>query len=288
MRGDQKGMVETDSVEEIIRMMNLSVPALEIQRIQTEHRLKLIRFWGIEKGSRILEIGCGQGDTLAALAYAVGKGGFVYGIDCADESYGTPETLGQARTRLQKGGLGRNLRMDFQVDVMSGTVGFKEDEFDAVVLSHCLWYLSGYRELADVLKRARLWGRKLHIAEWNPCIEHSGQLAHWQAASIQAVCESFEEKSRSNIRSMFYPSEIERAVLEGGWQLEESADVFSEGMQDGIWEASAAVHFYPDKIMNHPVMPDKLKRLLLAQIEALKKQTRITPMSVYCVNAARE
>lgn len=31
-----------------------------IQYIQTEHRMKLGLFWGIQEGSRVLEIGCGQ------------------------------------------------------------------------------------------------------------------------------------------------------------------------------------------------------------------------------------
>jgi len=39
----------------------------DIQRTQTDHRLKLVQFWGIKEGSRVLEIGCGQGDTTAIL-----------------------------------------------------------------------------------------------------------------------------------------------------------------------------------------------------------------------------
>ncbi|MBW9235691.1 class I SAM-dependent methyltransferase, partial [Leptospira santarosai] len=60
-----------------------------IQSIQTQHRLKLAEVWGIKDGKRVLEIGCGQGDTTAVLAYLVGDKGFVHGIDIAPTNYGS-------------------------------------------------------------------------------------------------------------------------------------------------------------------------------------------------------
>ncbi|MBB2480858.1 hypothetical protein H5P36_11700 [Bacillus sp. APMAM] len=45
---------------------------------------------------RILEIGCGQGDTTAALADAVGVNGNVVAMDVASPDCGAPLTLGQA------------------------------------------------------------------------------------------------------------------------------------------------------------------------------------------------
>ncbi|WP_313894079.1 methyltransferase domain-containing protein [Psychrobacillus sp.] len=47
----------------------------------------------ITEGSKVLEIGCGQGDTTAALAYLVGDTGFVHGIDIASPNYRSPVTL---------------------------------------------------------------------------------------------------------------------------------------------------------------------------------------------------
>jgi cyclopropane fatty-acyl-phospholipid synthase-like methyltransferase len=35
---------------------------LSIPIVQTEHRLKLANGWPIQTGSKVLEIGCGQGD----------------------------------------------------------------------------------------------------------------------------------------------------------------------------------------------------------------------------------
>lgn len=44
---------------------------------QMSHRIKIVEFWGIAPGSRILELGCGQGDTTVALAHAVGPTGHI-------------------------------------------------------------------------------------------------------------------------------------------------------------------------------------------------------------------
>ena len=85
------------------------------QKIQTYHRLKLIRFWRIPPGARVLEIGCGQGDTLAALCFAVGENGFVHGVDLASSGYGSPETLGQAKDRLLRRCKTQNLTIDLDL-----------------------------------------------------------------------------------------------------------------------------------------------------------------------------
>ncbi len=59
----------------------------KVQNIQTAHRLKLAEFWEINAGARILEIGCGQGDTTAVLAYMVGEEGFVHGVDITRNTF---------------------------------------------------------------------------------------------------------------------------------------------------------------------------------------------------------
>jgi len=55
---------------------------------QMEHRVQLVSFWGIEPGSRVLEIGCGQGDTTVVLADAVGENGHVDAVDPGAPDYG--------------------------------------------------------------------------------------------------------------------------------------------------------------------------------------------------------
>ena len=60
-----------------------------IQYCQTLHRLALLSQWDIHTGSKVLEIGCGQGDCTAVLASAVGDQGKVVAVDPASLDYGT-------------------------------------------------------------------------------------------------------------------------------------------------------------------------------------------------------
>jgi predicted methyltransferase len=60
----------------------------DIQYSQTLHRLAVLQHWNIPTGSKVLELGCGQGDFTTVLAHAVGKHGTVVAIDPADLDYG--------------------------------------------------------------------------------------------------------------------------------------------------------------------------------------------------------
>lgn len=55
---------------------------------QMQHRLALVAFWAIQPGSRVLEIGCGQGDCTIVLADAVGEEGHVDAVDPGLPDYG--------------------------------------------------------------------------------------------------------------------------------------------------------------------------------------------------------
>ena len=60
-----------------------------VQNSQTIHRLALLQHWNIIPGSKVLELGCGQGDCTTVLASAVGKEGSVVAVDPAELDYGT-------------------------------------------------------------------------------------------------------------------------------------------------------------------------------------------------------
>lgn len=58
-------------------------------RPQFEHRVNIVKSWNILPGSRVLEIGPGQGDCTIVLATAVGENGHVDAVDPAPLNYGT-------------------------------------------------------------------------------------------------------------------------------------------------------------------------------------------------------
>jgi ubiquinone/menaquinone biosynthesis C-methylase UbiE len=72
-----------------IARLSLHDPAhFSIQHSQTLHRLKLLQYWNIPTCSKVLELGCGQGDCTTVLASAVGEQGSVVAVDPAELDYG--------------------------------------------------------------------------------------------------------------------------------------------------------------------------------------------------------
>ena len=66
--------------------------------VQFEHRVNIVKSWNIPPGSRVLEIGPGQGDCTIVLATAVGESGHVDAVDPAPLNYGTPIFLSSSHS----------------------------------------------------------------------------------------------------------------------------------------------------------------------------------------------
>jgi len=260
----------------------------EIQRIQTEHRLKLVESWGIKEGSSVLEIGCGQGDTTAALAYIVGEQGFVHGIDIASSDYGAPITLGDSAHYLQRSTLGKQLEIEFNVDVLSAEIDFPEKSFDYIVFSHCSWYLKSLEEFEGILKKVRKWGKTLCFAEWDSRIQIIEQYPHFLAVLIQSQYECFKESSLSNVRTLFTPMDIKHVVANAGWTIVNEQSIYSPELQDAEWEIAMTVADYKEEINNLVDLPGKLKSLIQSEVNLLEeaqKNHAIKPLSTYVLSA---
>lgn len=125
-----------------------------IQQVQLQHRMELVEAFGIQKGMRVLELGCGQGDTTVAIADAVGENGRVVALDIAGPDYGAPLTVGQATERIKKSPLGEridfHLEMDF--DLFEATI-----PFEVAVFSHCSWYFKQPEDLLNYFKKSEDW-----------------------------------------------------------------------------------------------------------------------------------
>lgn len=252
-----------------------------IQAAQTAHRLELISFWGLGEGARVLEIGCGQGDTTAALAQVVGDGGFVHGIDIAPDTYGAPTTLKQARDHLMASPLGRRMRIDFETDFLS-PLFCPAAEYDAVVLSHCSWYFASREVLLSMFKKARMLAKTLCFGEWDIRARRPEQIPHLYAALIQAQAFCFDEQSAANIRTLFAPTDLLAIAAEAGWAVRDTASLYSEKLQDGRWEVGMVLDD-PEAFSELPAMPEKmraLQRSLIRELGAVDP-TEIRPLNVF-------
>ena len=274
--------------EKIVNCMPPSSGDSNIQKVQTKHRLKLAEFWDVKEGNKVLEIGCGQGDTTAVLAFLVGDTGVVHGIDIASPEYGSPLTLGESINYLKKSQIGNRIKVDFDVDILSPKIEFPENYFDLIVLSHSSWYMKSDEELYDILKKLRRWGTTLCFAEWDTRIQSVEQYPHLLSVLIQAQYECYKTTSLSNVRTLFTPQDIKRIAETAGWTIVAEKSINSPDLQDGKWEIEQVLTNFQDELKMVDNMPPKMVTLINSQINLLESSIvtkEIKPMSTYAFTA---
>ncbi|MFD2043566.1 class I SAM-dependent methyltransferase [Ornithinibacillus salinisoli] len=275
-------------VDEIVTCMASNNDMSDIQRIQTEHRVKLAEFWGVKAGARVLEIGCGQGDTTAVLAHFVKENGFVHGVDIGSRAYGAPITLGESADYIMRSALGKQVKMEFEIDILASEVEFPINSFDYIVLSHCSWYLESHEALLSILKKIRKWGKQLCFAEWDTNINTIEQYPHVLAVLIQAQYESFKQTSEANVRTLFTPSDIRKLASEAGWKIENEDSIYSPKLQDGEWEVGQVLSEFETELNHLNDMPEKLASLIKSEVSILKdhiQKQEMKPLSTFTFTA---
>lgn len=221
----------------------------EIQQAQLQHRLNLVEAFGVKEEMRVLEIGCGQGDTTVALAEAVGEDGKVMAIDIANRSYGAPLTLGQATDQIKKSELGERITFQFEMDFET----FESSEvFDVAVLSHSSWYFRRPEDLLRYFKKLRKMTKRICFAEWDLDFTDIKQRGHFCAASILALYSNFVNND-GNIQNLFHKAQIIDLLQKADFRIEKQSIVDSTYLQDAIWEKSYA-NSIRGEFANVPVM----------------------------------
>lgn len=208
----------------------------EIQQIQLQHRLSLVEAFHLPKGGRILEIGCGQGDTTMAIAHAIGDQGKVIAIDNASRDYGAPFTLGEATDHILKSPLGERITFHLNTDFNDFEVTVP---FDAAVFSHCSWYFKDPVELLTFLKKLRGMTKRICFAEWDLQFTEMPQRTHFVAVSILALYSQFVE-NESNVQNLFDKSQIRQLLEQAGFQIKKQTIVDATFLPDAKWEKDYA------------------------------------------------
>lgn len=225
-----------------------------IQRTQLTHRLELVRAFQLEKGMRVLEIGCGQGDTTVVLADAVGPAGQVTAIDIATKEYGAPITLGEASETIAKSPLGQIIDFHYETDFLQFPI---EEPFDVVVLSHCSWYFQNAELLEAYMQKIRAVAKRVCFAEWDIDYTLPSQRAHFCAANILALYTAFIEDD-GNIQNLFHKSHIKKILENTGFTITNEQLIDASYLQDGQWEVD-----YSNYLLNEfPQVPAKIQTLV--------------------------
>ncbi|KUJ13086.1 uncharacterized protein LY89DRAFT_687954 [Mollisia scopiformis] len=207
---------------------------------QMRHRLRFISFWNIKPGSRVLEIGCGQGDTTVVLADAVGEDGHVDAIDPGSLDYGSPQTLGQAQQHIKSSPLGPRVTFHCPMDTITYLTSYTGPKYDYAVLSHCISYFPHPTTLPTLLTSLGPHTTKLCIAEWSlspSLLSPAPSTPHILATLLFTYMETLlSSPSENNIRTALSPAQI-KASVPSRFRLEREEMLETDReMQDGYWE----------------------------------------------------
>ncbi|KAL7899593.1 S-adenosyl-L-methionine-dependent methyltransferase [Trichoderma sp. SZMC 28014] len=209
---------------------------LAIEGPQAEHRIKLVNIWRIPPGSRILEIGCGQGTTTAVLAEAVGPTGHIDAVDSGRPDYGSPWTLAQAQEHLSKGPIGDRISWHF-ADPIDFLAANADKTWDYIVFVHSIWYFDSPATLTKMLGALKGRAPSLLVAEYALKATEKNALPHVLASVARATLEAHNKGSQANIRCLSSPGAITDAANENAWILDGEAFLVPEaGLLDGFWE----------------------------------------------------
>ncbi|TGO49896.1 hypothetical protein BOTNAR_0413g00100 [Botryotinia narcissicola] len=238
----------------------------EMLLAQIRHRVELVNFWSIPSGSKVLEIGCGQGDTTLVLAAQVGENGHVDAVDPGDPDYGSPWTLSQAQSKLKSGPLGHRITFHnaFPIPFLesllpshtsSSSTSQDSKPYSHIILSNSNFYFSSpslFPQLISYISSLSLPSpqtsnstptiltkeTQICIAEWDLSAPSPAQFPHLLAIMLQAVSESFKkgEEGGGNVRCVRSATQMRKVMGEEGWRVEREMVKGRRGLEDGVWE----------------------------------------------------
>ena len=114
----------------------------------------------LQAGAKVLDVGCGTGASALPAAQAVGKNGFVVGVDLASR------LLERARTKALTAGLDN---VEFRLADMTA-LEYPDSSFDAVVSVFSIFFVPDMGSLVRELWRMVRPGGKLAVTTWGPRI----------------------------------------------------------------------------------------------------------------------
>ena len=195
--------------------------------------LQFYRDAGIAKGMRVLDVGCGAGDTALLLAELVGDDGFVLGVDRA------PAAVAAARDRIKKLGK-RNISFRLsEPEIEEGA------PFDAVAGRYVLMFNP---DPAGIIKAVGKLARPGGIIVFHE-LDFSGRRSNPPAPMYDRCCDLIVETVKKNGTDPFMALGLYRAFVQAGLAPSMDLRAVISGPVDGYGsvdrEAQAAITLAP-------------------------------------------
>ena len=236
------------------------------------HRMNLARFWNVQGSTRVLEIGCGHGETTLALADAVSKSGKVIAVDSGSLDGGGSPTYGAAIPIVEACSVGNRIEFRFEYDLLDSKSEFPDGYFDLAIFSHCSWHMESAQVLGELFERVRPWANHLGYAEWNLRPSTIEQVPHALAAVFQSMLFAvWHEAPPLDVNMIIPAAQVEEMASASGWKITNRAELPSSiGCEDGEWICSRT-RYLIDRIAkdSEESMPPRKRAALLNQGEAL-------------------
>ncbi len=248
---------------------------------QLAHRMELVEFWNPQPGARILEVGCGQGETTAVLALAVGSSGHIVAVDKAPPQYGTPP-LGEVHTAMMATSLGSRITFKTSTDLMNPEIEFPQHMFDFVIFSHNSWYLTEPEELLKLFIRVRPWAKRLGYAEWDIVPQNITQVSHMLSVLLQTHVKALMPQIEMlNVGSLILPQDVDSMAETAGWNIKDQKRINSStSLKDGKgWEIQNARFLVKEfKQQRTDSISDYAYASIIAEAKLLSDLAKETPM----------
>lgn len=189
-----------------------------------QQRLSIIDAWSIARGSCILDIGCGQGESALALALQLGPDARISAIDPAPHEYGAPFTVGECHEHISATPLGQQIRfMRTDAASLQSSTGL---DFHAAALCLSLWYFPTTGSVAVLFETLAAAGvPRLYLAEYDFTSALLTQQPHVLAARAQALFHTRKQPSavpdpkEPNVRAALEVSDIKEAASVAGFNI---------------------------------------------------------------------
>lgn len=205
-------------------------------------RFSILSEWSIPPGSKILDIGCGQGDSTLVLALGLGPDCHITGIDTAPDDYGTPRTVSESQGEILKSVLGDRVSFYNQTDAATffQSPAGSGVKFNAATACHSLFYFPDPAAVASFFFDLKAGGiTKVYVAEYDQkqTTFPKAQTPHILAAKAQALYHAYKAEADAaaalaqneqaaknaemplNVRAAPDVESITRAAKEAGFKI---------------------------------------------------------------------